>query len=186
MSVLLRCSGCGSRNNRVLNQFEERELRRDGSVKRFCGECLTRTRWQSDAEVEAEPSAPLPLSQGVLVIGNNGSHLREIQNTLESCGAEAEIAFSLEDAMTRIIRHDFDLIVSEHRPPEFDAARVVRFIREHRPECIGQLCFIPSETVDPADIRGLMQHGAVHWSVKQGELLQALKNTRPEGQDDHL
>ncbi|MFB3915361.1 MAG: hypothetical protein ACE14M_01435 [Terriglobales bacterium] len=95
------------------------------------------------------------------------STLRQVQATVESCGGEAEIVTSFEEALTRIARHDFDLIISEHSPPAFDATRIMNFIKRHRPECVAQICFLLAATASPEEMALLTESGVTPWSASR-------------------
>ena len=99
--------------------------------------------------------------------------LRAVQGVLEDCGAETEIACSFQDAVMRVFRHDFDLIIADHRPPAFDGVRIMNFIKQHRPECVNQVCFIVADNVSAEDISALTQSGAVPWSSYATRLMSA-------------
>ena len=175
MIKLLQCTTCGSRLQRSLNDFEEIAIARDGQIASFCRECVTATRWRAVGH-QAESARPFQptLLDGVLLIGNDDSVLQAIKGVLENCGAEVEIARSFDESIMRILRRDFDLIVSEHRPPDFDAARLVNFIKSYRPDCVDQVCFVTNQNTAPEDLKPLMQSGAVNWSAKQDQLLRSL------------
>lgn len=176
----MKCTVCGSRMTRPLNDFDQARLRRDHALTRFCSECLTHTKWQFLAgKKDAIQGAPaMEFSNGVLIVGSGLHKLRQVQATLETCGADAEIVVSFEEALTRIARHDFDLIISEHSPPAFDATRIMSFLQQHRSECVTQICFILPDNTSPEEMEVLIRSGVEPWSENRAGLS---RNAQPVG-----
>ena len=72
----------------------------------------------------------------VLILDQHEDVLLHLENILENAGFDTTLAWHL-DAFRRLLREqEFDLAIIGHRPPEIDAAEVLRSLAPLKPQTI--------------------------------------------------
>ena len=92
--------------------------------------------------VQAEPAQPLFGSNvhgTVLLVEDDELVLMTTAQLLEELGAEVTKARSAEDALRRLGKHSYDLIIADYRLPGSSGIDVIRRARERRPQTAAAL-----------------------------------------------
>jgi len=159
--ALFRCHSCGSRGEVLMTEVEERKLRSDGSLTRFCRECRGNTRWdlyQSMADVHLSEAEPEEALHGrVLLIDDDEDILLVIGKALSSEQYDLETATSARKAVQLLARGDYDVILSDIRMPDFDGKQLFEFLDEHLPESKERVIFLTGDIGNPKTLEFLQQ-----------------------------
>lgn len=159
--ALFRCHTCGSRGEVLMTEVEERKLRADGYLTRFCRECRGNTRWdhyQSAADAHLKDAEPEEGLRGrVLLIDDDEDILLVIGKALTSEEYDLETATSARKAVQMLARGDYDVIVSDIRMPDFDGKQLFQFLDEHLPESKERVIFLTGDTGNPHTLEFLQQ-----------------------------
>jgi CheY-like chemotaxis protein len=149
----IRCYSCGSRSDVNLSDSEERALRIDGAVYRFCGECHGQTKWMvqesgapsrvADADLAGE------LGGKVLLIDDDEDILIVLGKVLRREKLDLDVASSAREALQKVVRGDYDLILSDIRMPDFDGKQLFKFLEEHLPEARSRVVFLTGDSGNP-------------------------------------
>lgn len=159
MRQMLRCYNCGARTDVELNDSEERALRLEKVVYRFCQECFGKTKW-----VPVESSVPTRLADAdlagelvgkVLLIDDDESILTVVGKILKRQKLDLDVASSARQALNMLARNDYDLILSDIRMPDFDGKQLFRFLEEHMPEAKARVIFLTGDTGNPQTVEFL-------------------------------
>jgi signal transduction histidine kinase len=92
--------------------------------------------------VQAEPAQPLfgsSVHGTVLLVEDDELVLMTTAQLLEELGAEVTKARSAEDALRRLGKHSYDLIIADYRLPGSSGIDVIRRARERRPQTAAAL-----------------------------------------------
>jgi CheY-like chemotaxis protein len=148
MERQLRCQSCSIRIKVELNDLQLRALQRDGVVDRFCRSCGAVSRWVLVEPITAGPaSAQEPSSRGrVLLIDDDLDILTVLSKALMKEDFEMDTARSARDAIMRLARDDYDVILSDIRMPEFDGKQLFSFLDEKMPEYKQRVIFLTGDT----------------------------------------
>lgn len=164
--VRLRCHYCGRRAEFSLEQAELRKLQSQGYLDRLCVECRDNTRWESlsnaTAKFRALRSGDTAGRKRILVIDDDESILSVVSKALDSDGYDLETFSSARDALNRLARADFDLILSDIRMPGFDGKQLFDFLSRQLPEYKTRVIFLTGDTGNPETMAFLAEAGAPH------------------------
>jgi len=159
--ALFRCHSCGSRGEVLMTEVEERKLRSDGYLTRFCRECRGNTSWdlyQSMADVHLSEAEPEEALHGrVLLIDDDEDILLVIGKALSSEQYDLETATSARKAVQLLARGDYDVILSDIRMPDFDGKQLFEFLDEHLPESKERVIFLTGDIGNPKTLEFLQQ-----------------------------
>lgn len=170
LSVNLRCTYCGTRSQVELDDISSRTLVSEGKVRRYCRECVGNTEWE--AVKGQEDRLPQPSGKNlvdtpidsdvagrVLLIDDDDAIL-SVLGTALSREFELETARSARDAIMRITRDDYDVILSDIRMPGFDGKQLFAFLDEHLPEYKDRVVFLTGDVGNKATMDFLDEVGA--------------------------
>jgi two-component system NtrC family sensor kinase len=90
-----------------------------------------------------------------LVVDDEPELAEMIARFLSREGFEVEVTASGRDALDRLGRGAFDLILSDLRMPDVDGPALHRWLAENRPEMLERLGFLTGDTLGPAAVRFL-------------------------------
>ncbi|MGH9862729.1 MAG: response regulator [Candidatus Acidiferrales bacterium] len=187
--ALFRCHTCGSRNEVLLNESDERQLRSNNYLTRFCRECRGNTRWDlyeslssvhlADAEPEEE------LRGHILLIDDDEDILLVIGKALSKEQFDLETANSARKAVQLLARGDYDVVLSDIRMPDFDGKQLFEFLDQHLPELKQRVIFLTGDTGNPNTLEFLQKSGRPFLSkpVDLPALLELVRQYLPRRQD---
>ncbi|MGH9778256.1 MAG: response regulator [Candidatus Acidiferrales bacterium] len=162
LRTVLRCHNCGARADVELNESEAETLRRQGYVNRTCRECAGVSRWEAHEAAEAGHSAVTALTDSpgrVLIIDDDESLLAVLSKALARMKFDVFTAYSARSALTLLARHDFDVVLSDIRMPEFDGKQLLAFLDEHMPDAKERVVFITADVGNPETMEFLHREG---------------------------
>lgn len=150
----IRCQNCGLRTEITMSETDKRTLRGLGYLSRFCRECRGNTRWIPHETHSAGPlladAVPEVQVQGrVLLIDDDETVLTILGKALSQEQFELEMATSGRDAVTRLARSDYDVILSDIRMPGLDGKQLFAFLDEHLPEAKERVIFLTGDMGNP-------------------------------------
>ena len=187
--ALFRCHTCGSRNDVILNEGDERKLRSDGYLTRFCRECRGNTRWdlyESISSVHLADSEPAEELRGhILLIDDDEDILHVIGKALSKEQFDLETANSARKAVQLLARGDYDVVLSDIRMPDFDGKQLFEFLEQHLPELKTHVIFLTGDTGNPNTLEFLQKSGRPYLSkpVDIPALLNLVRQYLPRPQD---
>ncbi len=162
LRTVLRCHNCGARADVELNESEAEALRRQGYVNRACRECAGVSRWEAHESAEAGHSVVAALTDSpgrVLIIDDDESLLAVLSKALARMKFDVFTAYSARSALTLLARHDFDVVLSDIRMPEFDGKQLLAFLDEHMPDAKERVVFITADVGNPETMEFLHREG---------------------------
>lgn len=148
-TVLLRCQHCGKRSDLTLGSLDSSKLKAQGFVTRFCSECRYATPWQpveESAPTTFRDVAPEESAARLLLIDDDEDILTVLSKAMESQGFEVESLSSARQALVRLARADFDLILSDIRMPGFDGKQLFEFLNQQLPDYLSRVIFLTGDT----------------------------------------
>jgi CheY-like chemotaxis protein len=162
----IRCHSCGTRAEVNLNEFELRTLGTQGHLIRFCRQCAGNTRWLGQASV---PSGRLGAAAGLAPPGAGGGRILLIdddENILKILGKvlsqekfDLDIATSGREAILKLGREDYNLILSDIRMPELDGKELFAFLEANLPEYKKRVIFLTGDTGNADTMKFLEETG---------------------------
>ena len=162
--VQLRCHSCGTRAEIHLNDFEARSLDQQGHLVRYCNRCAGNTHWV------AQTSGPPPGRLGapdmaevrggrILLIDDDENILKILGKVLSQEKFEMDIATSGREAILKLGREDYDLILSDVRMPELDGKELFAFFEANLPEYKKRVIFLTGDTGNQETMKFLEKTG---------------------------
>jgi CheY-like chemotaxis protein len=150
---ILRCQNCGLRVTGPLSDSDRRTLRGLGYLSRYCRECRGNTRWLLHESPGAARLTEAPAEEEVrariLLIDDDEAILTILGKALSREQFDLEMATSGRDAVTRLARGDYDIILSDIRMPNFDGKQLFEFLDEHLPEAKERVIFLTGDIGNP-------------------------------------
>ena len=152
MAVAIRCRYCGARES--ISEVTLKSLTHGDGVIRSCGTCRSGTPWDviigeavsfAGAMSMAEEVEQQRRTQRVLVVDDDTEMLEVLTRALNRESLEVEAVTSGREALNRLIREDFDLILSDVRMPEFDGKQLYKFVEEHVPDHKDRVIFLTGD-----------------------------------------
>ena len=157
--AVLRCQNCGTRQDAALNQVDVQNLQARGNLVRYCKRCAGNTRWT--APEGAMPSrfgrADLEELRGghILLIDDDENILKILGKVLGAEKFELDVASSGREAILKLGREDYDLILSDIRMPELDGKQLFAFLDQNMPEYRSKVIFLTGDTANPDTMKFL-------------------------------
>ncbi|HWA26388.1 MAG TPA: ATP-binding protein [Lacunisphaera sp.] len=102
--------------------------------------------------------APKPRLLHTLVIDDEESILRLIQEILHSEGHRVETAASGQAALDLILRHDYDVIVSDWKMPGLDGMNLYQELLGRKPEAARRMLFMTGDVIKDSFQNFLKMH----------------------------
>lgn len=146
MQASLRCKTCGIRVSLDLSELQERALEHEGFLDRFCRACSMSTQWLPLAESGATVADSGKSMARVLLIDDDPDILKVVGKALAREDFDTDTAASARDAIMRLARTDYDLILSDIRMPDFDGKQLMSFLDERMPEYKDRVIFLTGDT----------------------------------------
>lgn len=109
----------------------------------------------------------------ILVVDDRPANALAIQATLSELGANVECVDSGEEALRRLLRHDFALILLDVRMPGMDGFEVARLVRARQRSAHTPIIFVTATDTDDKDVLRAYALGAVdilHKPIVEGVL----------------
>jgi CheY-like chemotaxis protein len=146
----------------TLSETDKRTLRGLGYLSRFCRECRGNTRWIPYASSSGGPlladAVPEEQVRGrVLLIDDDETILTILGKALGKEQFELEMATSGRDAVTRLARGEYDVILSDIRMPGLDGKQLFQFLDEHLPEAKERVIFLTGDLGNPDTVTFLQE-----------------------------
>ena len=161
--ALISCHHCGTRSEVELNEVELRTLRTLGALTRYCRKCAGNTRWvpqKGAATTRLGGSEPAELRGGrILLIDDDESILTIIGKVLSKEHFEIDMASTGREAIVKLGREDYDLILSDIRMPELDGKQLFAFLDQNMSEYKTRVIFLTGDTGNPETMKFLEETG---------------------------
>jgi two-component system NtrC family sensor kinase len=94
--------------------------------------------------------APAPVgSKAILVVDDERELAEVLVEELEHDGHRVEIASNGADALSRLERHAFDLVVSDTKMPVMDGMELLHEIERRFPTLRRRIIFVTGDVLDP-------------------------------------
>ena len=97
------------------------------------------------------PSTAVPTSataaKRVLVVDDEQNVALMVVTLLQSLGHQAEATFSGREAMEKIDRESYDMVICDLKMPEVDGRQIYQFINAHHPALLKRLLFVSGDTM---------------------------------------
>lgn len=158
--VQLRCYNCGTQAEFPLSDFEERKLAELGFLARSCKGCGSTTRWdpvEPGTHGHVDVAEPSPVRRRIILIDDDENILTVFGKALKQKGFDVETALSARDALTRLARGRYDVILSDIRMPGFDGKQLFAFLDEHLPADRDRVAFLTGDIANPETSEFLQQ-----------------------------
>lgn len=148
--VLIRCQNCGTRREVALNEVDVENLRTRNHLSRYCKQCAGNTRWTAP-----EGAVPARLGRAalddlrggrILLIDDDENILKVLGKVLGAEKFELDVASTGREAIRKLGREDYDLILSDIRMPELDGKQLFAFIDQDMPEYRSKVIFLTGDT----------------------------------------
>lgn len=161
--VLIRCQNCGTRQDAALNEVDLENLRTRSHLVRYCKQCAGNTRWTAP-----EGAAPVRLGRDaldelrgghILLIDDDENILKVLGKVLGAEKFELDVASTGREAIRKLGREDYDLILSDIRMPELDGKQLFTFIDQNMPEYRAKVIFLTGDTGNPDTMKFLEATG---------------------------
>jgi len=158
----IQCRSCGARAEVDLNEVEVEKLRAQTGLTRYCKQCAGNTQWKehgtpstvrmtrSDVMQQAEEG------KKVLLIDDDDDILKVLGKVLSGLYFQLDAASTGRDAIRKLGRNDYDLILSDIRMPELDGKQLFAFLEENMPEYKERVIFLTGDTENPATMEFLI------------------------------
>lgn len=160
--TLIQCNTCGARLEADLNEAELRTLQAERFITRYCRRCAGNTRWVSRTAAAARLERDAPIEgfraavtaptgpKRVLVIDDDPDILSVLGKILKSLGLELDVASSGREAIAKLARENYDLILSDIRMPDLDGQQLFEFLAQSMAEYKERVIFLTGDTGNPA------------------------------------
>ncbi len=180
--ITVRCIGCGVQAQLLLSDTDQRTLRGQGYLIRFCKDCRGNTRWTLYESAIGARLADVDIDESVrgrvLVIDDDESILVVLGKALGRENLDIELLSSARDAVTRLARADYDVILSDIRMPGFDGRELFKFLDKHLPDNKERVIFLTGDVGNPETYKFLIESKRPYLS-KPIDLTKLLELVRP-------
>ena len=166
--VQIACHHCGMRVDADLNEAEVRTLRTQGAITRYCRKCAGNTRWVAQkaagpTRLGGSESTPFRDSNEaaelrggrILLIDDDEGILAILSKVLSKENLEIDVASTGREAVVKLGREDYDLILSDIRMPELDGKQLFAFLDQNLPEYKKKVIFLTGDTGNPETVKFL-------------------------------
>jgi CheY-like chemotaxis protein len=85
----------------------------------------------------------------ILVVEDEREIAETLCEILDQRGLKTEAVFNGQEALDRIARHEYDLVISDLRMPVLDGPGLYHALVQGHPEMIGRLAFITGDSLSP-------------------------------------
>jgi CheY-like chemotaxis protein len=153
--VQVRCHTCGTRVQVTLGDTEARALRTNRTMFRSCRICRGTTRHEllredsSGALRQPEFEVDLPDRKRILVIDDDPGVRTILSSALGAAGFDVVPAESGRDALSMLVRDEFDVILTDVHMAELDGRQLFAFLGEHLSQYKERVIFITGDTSNP-------------------------------------
>jgi DNA-binding response OmpR family regulator len=106
---------------------------------------------------------PDSLKGRVLVIDDDTSTLMVLSKAFNREAYDVETAGSAREALARLTRSDFDVVISDIRMPEFDGKHLFSFIQDHFPDYRSRIVFLTGDA-SKETLDFIADSGAMHFT----------------------
>jgi len=161
--VAIRCQNCGTRQDAALNEVDVETLRTRGSLVRYCRQCAGNTRWTAPGGAPASRFSRANLEElrggRILLIDDDESILKILGKVLGAEKFELDVASSGREAIRKLGREDYELILSDIRMPELDGKQLFAFLDQNMPEYRRKVIFLTGDTGNVDTMKFLEEAG---------------------------
>lgn len=150
--VQVRCHTCGTRVQLTLGDTETRALRASRSMFRTCRICRGATRHELLHEESGgslrspEFEIEVPDRKRILVIDDDAGVRTILSTALGAVGFDVVQAESGREALTMLVRDEFDVILTDVHMAELDGRQLYDFLEQHLPQYKQRTIFITGDT----------------------------------------
>ncbi len=125
---------------------------------------MMETTWMADGHAQREVRADLPRAR-ILVVDDHAPNLLALEATLDDLG-EVVKAHSGAEALLRLLREDFALILLDVQMPGMDGFEAARLIKERERSRFIPIVFLTAHNRDAAHVFQGYAQGAVDYVLK--------------------
>lgn len=160
-NLQIQCRSCGARAEVDLNKVEAESLRTQTGLTRYCKQCAGSTQWKehgAPSTVRLTRSEVLQQAEGgkkVLLIDDDDAILKVLGKVLSGLYFELDAASTGREAIRKLSRNDYDLILSDIRMPELDGKQLFAFLEENMSEYKDRVIFLTGDTGNPVTMQFL-------------------------------
>jgi CheY-like chemotaxis protein len=161
--VVIRCQNCGTRLDTNLNEVELQTLRTRGELIRYCRRCAGNSRWKAAEGTTPDRAGRSDVAElrggRILLIDDDEDILKVLGKVLSAEKFELDMASSGREAILKLGREDYDLILSDIRMPELDGKQLFAFLDQNMDEYRSKVIFLTGDTGNPETMKFLEQTG---------------------------
>jgi len=163
--VQVRCHTCGTRVQVTLGDGETRALRINRTMFRSCRICRGTTRHElvqedfSGALRQPQFEVEVPDRKRILVIDDDPGVRTILSSALGAAGFDVVPAESGREALSMLVRDEFDVILTDVHMAELDGRQLFAFLAEHLSQYSKRVIFITGDTSNPETMSFLGETG---------------------------
>ena len=131
--VLLRCVVCRSEKTFNITLDQRRHLAEGSRLQFPCSYCASPQHWEAVQAVETTSRVKGQIAQPktILVVDDDDLTVKLLQKVLEAWDARVEVAQNGKEALTKLARENFDLLVCDIRMPEMTGQQLFQHIQDN-------------------------------------------------------
>lgn len=131
--VLLRCVVCRSEKMFNITMDQKRHLAEGGRLQFQCSYCASPQHWEATDSLTTTKVEVGKVAQpkNILVVDDDDLTLKLLQKVLEAWDAKVDIALNGKEALTKLARQPFDLLVCDIRMPEMTGQELFQHIQDN-------------------------------------------------------
>ncbi len=116
------------------------------------------------------PAKPVPTDSSfsdrrLLLVDDEPHIVGVMSDVFTGLGYQVETACNGADALNRVLKGRFDLIISDMMMPEMDGRKLYESLREKKPEMAGRIIFVTGDTVSHSS-RAFLETTGTNWLSK--------------------
>ena len=113
-----------------------------------------------EVPAEAPAAAPEPERQGIALIVDDEPDVAEVLEIhARRAGYRVDVATNGLEAVERLSRSDYDVILSDLRMPQMDGPALFEWLEREKPHLTGRIAFVTGDTLGDAAARFLRRCG---------------------------
>ena len=131
--VLLHCIVCGSEKTFNITMDQKRHLSDGGRLQFQCSYCACPQLWEATDSLQTTTSVIPRIVQpkNILVVDDDELTVKLLQKVLEAWAANVEVAQDGKEALTKLAKKPFDLLVCDIRMPEMTGQELFQHVQDN-------------------------------------------------------
>ena len=131
--VLLRCIVCRSEKTFNVTMDQKRHLADGGRLQFQCSYCACPQHWEATDSLQTTSTAIPKISKpkNILVVDDDELTVKLLQKVLEAWAANVEVAQSGKEALMKLAKHPFDVLVCDIRMPEMTGQELFKHVQDN-------------------------------------------------------